>query len=364
MRAREHGIIAALVITSAIWALPFLQGCRDRSSAEPRELSPVLVEVVTTRLETEVMGRRYVGHLRPWEAHQVGFLTGGRVREVRPTVGDELRAGDLIATLAPDDHSIYVDLAAIQKEAVEPNLERVRELVDKNILPRSQLDELEAKYRAAVTQQRQANLALSQTRLTSPVGGVVMMKLASEGQVIGPGMPVVVLLEIDRLKARFGVPQRDLGWFKEGSEVEVRIPGVDEARAGVVRQIDIVPDVKTRTYGVSVALDNSERELRPGMICHLELTVREVEGIFVPLTSVSQGRDGAHQVKLLDEEGERVLSRSVRIGERIGDRVNVVEGLSPGDRVLVRGQTFVRDGDRVLVRDRTLAGESERAPRP
>lgn len=320
---------------------------------EEREIAvppPALVEVKTAETTTESIRRRYVGYLHPWEVHQVGFLTGGRVREVKPAVGDELRVGDPIATLATDDHSIYVDLASIQTEAVEPNVQRVRELVERNILPRSQLDELEARYQAALTQQRQANLKLSQTRLSSPVKGVVMMRLANPGQVIGPGMPVVIVLEVDRLEARFGIPQRDLAWFKEGATVQVRIPGVEGTRSGEVRRIDVTPDAKTRTYGLSVTLDNEERELRVGMICHLELVVEELTGIFVPLNSVSRDRDGAHQVKILDESGDHIASRRVTLGERIGDQVLVSDGLTEGERILVRGQTFVRDGDRVLVR--------------
>ena len=325
-------------------------GCSDRGTEEAAEPPPVLVEVMTVEVSTESIRRRYVGHLHPWESHQVGFLTGGRVTEIRPSVGDELKAGQLIARLDPSDHSIYVDLAAIQKDAVEPNLERVRRLVEQNVLPRSQLDELEAKYQAALTQQRQASLALSQTRLTAPVSGVVMMRLASAGQVIGPGMPVVVLLEIDRLKANFGVPQRDLAWFSEGDIVEVRVLGFEHEREGKLHSIDVVPDPHTRTYGVSVALDNSSRKLRPGMICHLELAVSEIEGIFVPLTSVRRSRDGSHMVKLLDEAGDRVATREVELGQRVGENILIAEGLSPGERILVRGQTFVRDGDRVLVR--------------
>ncbi len=325
-------------------------GCDNGKSEVFTEAPPVLVETMVVETETKSVTRRYTGYLHPWEAHPLGFLTGGRIREIRPSVGDELKRGELIATLVPDEHAVYTELASIQRDALEPNLERVRRLVERNILPRSELDEIEAKYEAALTQHRQANLALSNTRLTAPVGGVVMERMASEGQVIGPGMPVVVLLEVNRLRARFGVPQHDLKWFSEGREVEIGIPGVEDTHTGIIERIDIVPDTKTRTYSLSVTLDNAKRNLRVGMISHLKVPVREAEGLFVPLTSIDRCREGRHQVKVLDDSGERVAVRGVRIGERIGNSIQVLEGLSPGDSVLVRGQTFVREGDQVLLR--------------
>lgn len=325
-----------------------VNGCGGPSSAESR-LMPVAVDVATATEMTQKVLRRYSGYTHPWESHGVGFLAAGRVTSIGVNAGETVKAGQLLATLAPDDYSLYTELAAVQTEALAPNLKRVEELVAKKVLPQSQLDEIRGKYQAALTQEKQAKLKLGYTRLVAPIDGVVMQRLSSVGQVIGPGMPVVVILNLKRLKIEFGIPQNDLAYFSEGQEVSVNIPGTDQAHPGSVDHIDLVPDLNTHTFKLVVALDNAAGSLRAGMLAHMEVPIREVTGVFVPLLSLRRGAEGEASLMVLDPQTSLVRRQAVTLGELIGDKINIFSGLKSGDQYVVRGQAFLEDGAKVKV---------------
>lgn len=311
---------------------------------------PVPVQVHVVEPESVDAKRRFAGYAHPWEAHGVGFLVAGRVTSVEVDAGDRVVEGQLLATLEPDDYKLMEKLARVQVKALQPNVKRVQELVEKEALPETQLDEIQGKYDAARTQRRQAARQVAHTTLESPCEGVVMSRETSVGQVIGAGMPAVVILDLERLKVKFGVTQTDLAAFHVGDEVPVTFPGIEGRRTGRIHNIGFVPDPKARTYEIVVALDNPGLQLRPGLLAHTEVVVDRAAGIFVPLDTVRNDDADGRFVLLHDPETGTALRRKVELGRIWGKRAQIASGLSAGDRLIVKGQMHVRDGDRVEVR--------------
>jgi RND family efflux transporter MFP subunit len=347
VRTSAHPFFALLLSL----ALGAAGGCGDRAPAsEGPSAPPIRVATQTVARTTAKVERRYSGYAHPWEAHGVGFLVGGRVTQILVSDGDIVAKGQMLATLAPEDYALMKRLADVQVEAIKPNFERVDDLVADKALPQATLDELKGRYEAALTQRKQAQRQLEYTRLRAPCDGVVMERRTAVGQVIGAGMPAVVVLDLSRIKARFGVPQQDLGLFELGREVTLRFPGVEGERVGTVHHIAFVPDPKTRTYDVVVAVDNADGALRAGMLTHVTVTAREAEGIFVPLRAVRTNANREHIVFLYDAQTSRVVERRVEKGDLFGTDLEVSSGLEPGDVVIVEGQGFVSPGDEVQPR--------------
>ncbi len=328
-----------------------LVGCAKASAEDESVITPpVLVDAAAVKTETKAQTRRYSGYVHPWESHGVGFMVPGRVRSINVKEGDYVEKGTLIATLSPEDYTLVSQLADIQQKAIEPNLERVDKLVQQNVLPQSQLDELKGRYDAAVTQHKQAKRQLAYTRLYAPIDGVVKDRRTSVGQVIAAGSPVVALLDLNKVKVKFGVTQRDLGYFTEGADVQVDFPGVVKGKQGKVYHVEFVADSKTRTYSVVVEVENEDKKIRPSMLAHLFVKVKEESGLFVPLYSVKEDRDGSHYIMVLAGAENKVEKRTVSLGWVVDESVKVLEGLAEGERVIVRGQEFVTPGNSVEVR--------------
>ncbi len=344
-------VACRILVSSVALSLALVAGCRGDDGAEGRSKTPAIrVATWTVQPSTAKVERRYSGYAHPWEAHGVGFLVGGRVTRILVSAGDTVTKGQMLATLAPEDYALMKRLADVQVEAIRPNFERIDGLVADKALPQATLDEVNGRYEAALTQRKQAGRQLEYTRLRAPCDGVVMERQTAEGQVIGPGMPAVIVLDLSRIKAKFGVPQQDLGLFGLGQPVTLKFPGVEGERAGTVHHVAFVPDGKTRTYEVVIAVDNADGALRAGMLAHLKVTAREATGVFAPLRAVRTNANREPIVYLYDDQTSLVVERRVEKGELFGTDLQILSGLAEGDVVIVEGQGFVSPGDEVQPR--------------
>jgi RND family efflux transporter MFP subunit len=321
-------------------------GCRlQKARPADDSLPPVPVRTRVLAPETRRDERRFSGYLYPWEAHGVGFLVAGRVKALHVEAGQHVTRGQLLAELVPEDYALVQRLSEIQVQALAPNVERVDALVGDRVLPASTQDELRGKYQAALTQREQARRQLGHTRLTAPVDGVVLRRDTAVGQVIGAGMPAVTLLEVGRMKLKLGVTQQDLASFAVGRELEVGIPGFDGPWRGAVDSVALVPDPKTRTYEVALALPNPDERLRPGLLGHVRQVAREKRALFLPLHLVRHDLQGRAQALLLDRGTSRVVARPVTLGEVFGLEVEVAQGLAEGEVLITDGGDFVVEGE-------------------
>ncbi|HNU68860.1 MAG TPA: efflux RND transporter periplasmic adaptor subunit [Myxococcota bacterium] len=339
------GFVTAAVIILA--GTVHLAGCKDDAGGQVT-LPPVAVRVMNVVAGQQKTVKRFSGYTYPWDAAGVGFLIGGRVTSIKVKEGDHVRKGDLLATIAPEDYQLVKDLTETQVEAIKPNYERVLGLVRDEAIPKAKLDEVEGMYKAAVTQQKQAERQVSYTRLKAPIDGVVINRGTAVGQVIGPGMPAAIVIDISRMKVKFGVTQKELELFTVGAAVSLAMDGIEGTVEGTVYHVALIPDVTTRMYEVTVAADNADERIRPGMLARVELEVRRSEGIFVPLRAIKRNHEGRHVVFTVGE-GDVVVERAVTTGELFGDQMKIDEGLSVGDRVILEGQAFVTPGDKVKV---------------
>ncbi len=339
----------AFVLMAILSCTGILVGCSSASGEEESLAPPAKVEVVNVESRTVETQRRFSGYSHPWESHGIGFLVAGRVTSMRVSEGELVTKGQLLATIDPEDYQLVEQLASTQVKALEPNYHRVNSLVQKDALPQSNLDEIEGKYEAAVTQRNQARRQVHYTRLVAPISGIVHELRTSVGQVIGPGKPAVVLLDLSRIKIKFGITQRDLPLFKPGQDVDLEIQGIDRKFTGKVAFIDLVADDYTRTYNANIEVPNPENLLRPSMLAHLFVNDRRKEGFFLPIHCISHDQAGKPIVKIVDPSTLIVEERPVEVGERHEETLQILSGLKKGESVIVRGTNYVRQGDKVVL---------------
>lgn len=354
--------------------------CSQSVDYEPPP-TPVRVEVVGLSGE-RVEGVRYSATIEPNSRVDLAFKVGGYVREIatrssadgraRPLQdSDVVAADDVLARLDQGDYQQKVLQARSQLAEAEAglalarqDLERARALFEARSLTRPDLDAAEtqvtvltAKVSGARALVQEAENALGETDLRSPIAGVVLARLVEVGSLVGPGSGAFVLADTSRVKVVFGAPDRMAQRLRLGSSIDVEteaLPG--ERFVGRITRIASAADLRSRVFDIELSIPNPDRRLKPGMIAALQVdepqTAPDTSALLVvPLSAIvrsASNPDGYAVFVVEDREGAALARlRDVTLGAAIGNRMAVTSGLRAGERIIVTGAAMVVDGQAV-----------------
>ncbi|MCS7173572.1 MAG: efflux RND transporter periplasmic adaptor subunit [Armatimonadetes bacterium] len=225
--------------------------------------------------------------------------------------------------------------------AAQANREQVTVRRQDVVQARSAADQARAAVRLAEQQ-------LQSTWIRSPLDGVVTQRSVDPEEWVAPGVPVLVIADLDRVHMNLEVSEREIHRVRKGQPVEVTVDAVPgRIFRGQVARWSEVASTRTRTFTVEVEFPNPDHVLRPGMFGRGTIVVAEARGaVLVPAEAVISTGGGSFVWVV---EAGRARRRAVRVGLREEGRVQVL-GLRPGERVVVLGQDRLRDGVPVLVR--------------
>lgn len=347
----------------ALMAMLLLCGCgAGQKTVQEAEETAVPVEVAEAyRGSVEVTGS-FTGVLEPEMVVGVVHKTGGKVREVKVKDGDEVGKGDLLISLDSAELSAQAAQAEatlqaiqVQLEAAASSLEDTRILYEEGVVPLQQFEQAETQYKVLEAQAAQAaatlqlvRTQLNDTRITAPVGGTVSGVTINPGEMVSPGVPVVTINKLDTMEVHVQLTEKDVGRVAEGQKVGVLVSAAGpELLEGEVVAVSPVADPRTKSYPMKVALSNKDRSLKAGMTATIQLVVaEEKDTVVVPAEAVltQEGRQVVYVV-----EGELARCRAVTPGLENGTLVSVLEGVEPGELVVVNGQHYLEEGSLVTV---------------
>ena len=323
------------------------------------------VQAVSPRRETLARTLSASGGLAAWQEVVIGAETQGlRLVEVAVQVGERVRRGQLLARLQSD--TLTAERAATQAVLAEAEAvlaqarleaERDRALQAGGALSAQQLQqtltaETTARTRVQALKARlQADeVRLAQTRLLAPDDGLISARLATVGAVAQPGQELFRLIRQGRIEWRAELSGADMARLGPGTAVRLTPAGTDTVLEGRVRQIAPTVDPATRQGLVYVDLTPGAAAspvARPGMLARGEFQLGGSEALTLPQGAVLL-REGFSIVMRIEADA-RVREVKVRTGRRVGDRVEILEGLDAQARVVAQGAGFLGDGDRVKV---------------
>jgi RND family efflux transporter MFP subunit len=340
-----------------------LFGCGQGNA--PAAVPPRLV--VTERVAVDDAVDRVVllGDVHGAQEVRVFAQVPERIRVLHVQEGDRVAAGDAIATLEADllstgvvQAEAAVSAASAARDQLVADIARVRRLVEGGAAAPTQLEVLEAQLRTADAQvdqvraaRRTAGEQRDRTVVRAPIDGTVALLSVQQGDMIAPAIPICAIVRAERLRILARVTEQDYVRVRDGMSVEVVPPALPEARrTGTVRRLSPVLDPLTRTASVEVEADNADGSLRPGMVAELAIELsRRPNIVLAParalVLSSRTDRDGEAAVFVL--EGSRARRRTVQLGHRYGQRVEITRGLRGGEELVVQGQHVLRDGAEV-----------------
>jgi membrane fusion protein (multidrug efflux system) len=233
-------------------------------------------------------------------------------------------------------------------EEAEANFNRAKELFARQAVPRQELITHTSRYHAAQARLELAKLRVERSTIKAPISGLAVSRHVDVGEVASPGAGITTLHEVARLKAVVGIPENELSYFKLGGEATLEVDAYAErAFEGRIHYLGSVASGKTRTFPSEIAIRNPGNELRPGMIVRVFLVKRRLEdALVVPRDALLERDQGS--VAFVNEE-DRARERNVVLGPSEGNRVVVLEGLSPGESLIVSGHRNLVDGDPIRV---------------
>ena len=298
---------------------------------------------------------------------KVNALVGGIVRSVSVELGSRVTAEQTLAVVSSQElaeaQMKYLSMQAML-QADHQKLRRTEKLVELGSASRQELEEVTAVHAAHTTEiaaarERLLILGLSREqvgRLTdaaqivsdvvvaAPTGGMVTGRAVNPGQVVMAGQELFVVADVGTVWAVGEVYERDMAHVREGAEAEVvpaALPGT--ALRGRISYIDPRVDPVARTAKVRVEIANPREELRFGMYVTMRVAIGSGGPVVLVPRSAVQALGDTSVVYLPLPGGEgRFVERSVTLGSVVGDAVQVLKGLKPGDRVVTEGSFFLR----------------------
>jgi RND family efflux transporter MFP subunit len=373
-------LVAALALAALGYAFlsPASKPKPDQKAEAPK---PALTVTATTPQSAQLPISLYAnGNVSAWQEANIGSESNGlRLQEVRVNVGDTVRAGEVLAVFSAD--TVKADLAQAQATVMEAranaaeasaNAARARTLAATGALSAQQISQYMTAAQTADARiaSAKANLDIQQLRLkytqvVAPDAGVISARTASVGSVLGAGSELFRLIRQARLEWRAEVTASELGRLKAGTVALVTASNGSVLK-GSVRMIAPTVDPQTRSALVYVDLPSEpgkqsqaskQAPFKAGMFASGRFELGTSKAMTVEQQSVVV-RDGFSYVFRLNPD-QRVSQVKVKLGRRVGTRIEVLDGIAQGTRIALAGAGFLNDGDLVRVVDSIPASPAD-----
>ncbi|EON92024.1 RND family efflux transporter MFP subunit [Marinobacter lipolyticus SM19] len=340
-------IALVLVVVAVAGTFTYRYLDQGQSAGDQRERPASVVNVTNPRLETVRDRVNAVGSLKAPNAIELTTEVSGRAVELNLRSGQRVEKGDLLLRLDDRQARAEVRVSEAQVADARRQFERARSLRSNNSISQSQVDELRTSLDVAQAQLEAARTRLDNHRITAPFTGVVGLNDISMGAYLASGTAVATLDSTDRMELGFAIPERFLGQISLGQQVQGQSPTYPgEIFGGELAELGTRISELSRTLPVRALIDNPEGKLRPGQFMSASLTLREREALVIPEQAVLMR--GADKYVFVAEDG-KARRVPVTLGAREPGWVEVSDGLTEDDPVIITGQDRLSSGDRIEV---------------
>jgi membrane fusion protein, multidrug efflux system len=354
MNKKTMNLMMRIVPVLGVAALVVACGQDNGNGNNNVQTREVVVETLGTELRSFDELVRVTGTVEALEDATISAEVSGRVHTISDR-GTHVRRGQELVRLDDRIVSSSVAMARANYELAEDALRRQEPLLQDSIISQLQYNQIRTQRDQALSQLEQAEKQLSDSRISAPFDGRIEERMVSAGELVNPGVPVLRLVNLDRVRVNAGVPERFINDIREGAPVTVSLRSYGGGElTSQVRYAGSLIVPETRTFPIEVVMDNAEGLLKPEMVVNLSVTRKIWEDVLlVPRTALVRDEEGL-QLYVVRQDGDfkKAEARRVVTGASSGAMIVIVEGLEPGEEVIVTGQTNVSDGDFVRVQSR------------
>ena len=278
----------------------------------------------------------------------------GILKNVYVKEGDRVNKGQVLAKIDDGGLSSQVAQAQAQATLAKTTYERQKRLWEQNI--GSEIQFLEAKTNFEATQKaaEQLQSQLAKTTVTAPFSGVIDNIISNQGEVVSPGQSQLFrIINLNNMYVEAAVPENYLPKIQRGTFVKVMISSVNKEYDGKVTDVGSNINANNRTFRVKIAIPNPDKLIRPNQIATILLNdYTAASAITIPESTIQKNAMGESLVYTLERKTDStgVAQKNViETGYVYNNMMEVTEGLSPGEILIVEGSKSLRDGQEVKI---------------
>ncbi len=369
------------------FGLSMISACgEDNDQTEQETIIPVNISTVETgRIDRSI---RYMGTVSGERDVRLYSRIPDRIIEIRAEEGDFVSAGDVLAIVGNkvlketvEQAEAALRIARANFTNMEREYRRAQRLFKEEAISRQQFDQTETQFENSESSLQQAEASLTQARenyndayIKAPFDGIVNERFLEIGDMAAGGVPVFSIIQIENVKVNISVIDREYNYIQEGQDVRLRVRAhPNKIFNGTVTKKRPAFDPVSRMAQVEILFPNKDGQLNPGIFGEVELVIDSRHNVpLVPVEALLHRIELDESLgRLIDEqlvrqpyvyvvEDGRAVRRPLELGYQTYDAAEVIRGLEPGDRIVVRGQNNLADGVRIDVANEvelTLGGE-------
>ena len=338
-----------LVLFSVVLSLSV--GCREKEAkAGPAGgMPPSQVVVVEAKQQPVAESISLVGSLLANEAVEIQSEIEGTILEIKFNEGDRVEKGQLLVQLDERKLSASVSEAEANFKLNKANYDRAQQLFNDKLISKQEFDLAASTFQANEAALELKRQQLKDTRITAPFSGIVGARNVSPGQVIDKKTTITWLTDLDPVKLEVNVPERFITQLKVGQKIDLTVSSAGTNKvSGDVYFLSPAVDPATRTLLVKAKVPNAEARLKPGMLATLNLTlVQRDNAIVIPEAAIARVMDNDVAMIFTVNGSDVAEMKTVKLGVRLPGKVEILNGVEAGDRVIVEGLQKIGPGSKV-----------------
>ena len=273
--------------------------------------------------------------------------TGGIIESILISEGDNVQKGQILARLKTESIRQSIEEVKINLELATNLYKRRKNLWEQNI--GSEVEYLQAKAKMNSLEKKLDNLQaqLEMSVIKAPIDGVVDDLMQKKGEMAGPAIPFLRLVNLEKVYITTDVSEKYLNAINPGDSVTIHFPVPDIEKRGTIFRTSAVIDPDSRTFGIRVNLENEDNALRPNLMGELKMRISEIpNALVVPSLLVKKDFNGEFIFVATKNQNNRQIAEKRYITTTIKDNNKTVvsEGLEPGDQIITSGFAQVTEG--------------------
>ena len=347
MRKRLRFILIFLVLASLAGIASYFY-YTQQSKPSTLTMPPLPVELGEVNQQTLPISITAMASLSALHQVDISPEINGQIANVGFTDGQDVEKGQLLFQL--DDEIAKAQLSAAQAKLTldKDDLHRAKRLYKQRALSQNAVEQAEESYLESASSVREKKATLDKMQLIAPFAGKLTSRTVSAGQYVAVGQTLVSLVDINQLNVVYHVNEDVLPQLKLGQKVRVTSSAeTKHVVTGTVSYLSPVVDQTTRTVEVHATVMNKQDLLSPGMFVQVSQVLQQHQNaLVIPAQAIVATVDGS---KVYIYNKGRAVEKSVTIGQRMKDSVEILSGLNVNDEIIIAGQQQLRDGSKVVV---------------
>jgi RND family efflux transporter MFP subunit len=322
------------------------QGGKNEKSKESEELIPVEVTTIkrgsisdyilmSSNLETEKMA-------------DVFSRVQGLVQKMYVMEGDYVKKGQILMELEADEYKLAEERARLNYLKQESDFKRMEAMFNKDLLSKEEFEQARFTTQALEVEWKQAQLNLSYTRITAPISGVIGDRLRKPGERIQPSDKLFNVINTEEMIAVVYVPEKELDRIEKEQIAYITSDNIPNERfTAYVKRVSPVVDPQSGTFKVTIGVRNERNKLRVGMFVNAHIiTDTHENAVLIPKTAIVYENELMNIFVVKDSVAHKI---ELKVGFQDHEKVEALEDIEEGDKVIVVGQAGLKDQTKVKI---------------